>query len=193
MPRNWVSRVLLIALPLTCCAPWPHRLPSLVEPLSQSRVVGLVALTGLCQPECLQFLGWKEVPWCPLGRSFAKLRFGMLSLPALFEGDCLIPTRSHPQGGPLQTPVTHLQSEGQAGRSCGSWRPVEPTGPRAHAERELVSTTGSYKSQGWDKVGLSAALREKAQPVCSGEVTRGDPEPCSGALMSAPSGAILNH
>ncbi|CAN0464972.1 unnamed protein product [Rangifer tarandus platyrhynchus] len=85
------------------------------------------------------------------------------------------------------------QSEGQAGGSCGSWRPVEPTGPRAHAERELVSTTGSYKSQGWDKVGLSAALREKAQLVCSGELTRGDPGPCSGALMSTPSGAILNH
>lgn len=55
-----------------------------------------------------------------------------------------------PQGGPLQTPVTHLQSEGQAGGSClcGSWRRAEPTGPRAHAGRELVSTTGSYKSQG---------------------------------------------
>lgn len=74
MPRNWVSRVLLIALPLTCCAPWPYRLPSPVEPLSQSGVAGLMALTGLRQPECLQFLGWKEVPWCPLGRSFAKLR-----------------------------------------------------------------------------------------------------------------------
>lgn len=74
----------------------------------------------------------------------------MSSLPALFKGDCLIPTRSHPKGGPLQSPVTHLQSEGQAGGSalCGSWRLVEPTVPRAHAERELVSTTGSYKSQG---------------------------------------------
>lgn len=108
----------------------------------------------------------------------------MPSLPALFEGDCLIPTRSHPQGGPLQTPVTHLQSEGQAGGSClcGSWHPMEPTGPRAHAGRELVSTTGSYKLQGQDKVGQSAALREKVQPVCSGEVTRGDPGPLLGGV-----------
>lgn len=56
--------------------------------------------------------------------------------------------------------------------------------PRAHEPTPggNLSTTGSYKSQGWDKVGLSAALGEKAQPVCSGEVTRGDPGPLLGGV-----------
>lgn len=64
----------------------------------------------------------------------AKQGFGRPSLPALFESDCLLPTRSHPQGGPLQTPVSHLQSEGLAGSGAvsvaqRSWSP-RPTSPR---------------------------------------------------------------
>lgn len=43
-------------LPLSTCRSW------------------FLAPRGLCQPECLQFLGRRVMSWCPLDRSFAKLR-----------------------------------------------------------------------------------------------------------------------
>lgn len=54
-----------------------------------------------------------------------------------------------------------------------------------------MSTSGSWKSQGGGAgtVG-SPGLGEKAQLVCSGEVTLGDPALWR-ALTSTPSGAIL--
>lgn len=63
-------------------------------------------------------------------------------------------------------------------------------GPMGPCQRELVSTSGSWKprGEGWD-CGLPA-LGEKAQPVCPREVTLGDPAGCR-TVTSTPSGAAL--
>lgn len=55
-------------------------------------------------PTVLQWEGCAGTLWLRL----AKQGFGRPSLPVLFEDECLVPTRRHPKGGPLQAPVSHL-------------------------------------------------------------------------------------
>lgn len=62
---------------------------------------------GRCQPGAYSASVGGDV-LVPSGRRLAKQRFGRPSLPVLFEDECLVPTRRHPQGGPLQAPVSHL-------------------------------------------------------------------------------------